>query len=305
MKKDLKKIIIEKGQGLTEYVLILAFIAGVAFMMFGGNGSLKGTVAGTLTETVRILGGLFGEDDGYITASKNYRDYYLNKEWKKKKSDELAGISNEERLKADREGLALIASLFLELDQDGVKSVKNRIAEFSNAYGKPPSNSWMAQNLENYKDVDGDGWSDVLVPLSYRISDFDTDEYLWLEASNNAALIKEMTGENTSKVGNRTAMQGRLFYSDGMIGSGSTDRAIALKVHYATEGENIGKVDKVLISAKSGVAEQEYNNDITLSNNRGKLSPGAAVIAGGADTVPGLDLTVTGTKDNYKYKVNN
>ena len=28
----------EKGQGLTEYVLILAFVAGLAMMIFGGGG---------------------------------------------------------------------------------------------------------------------------------------------------------------------------------------------------------------------------------------------------------------------------
>ena len=39
----------EKGQGLTEYVLIIAFIAGLAFMMFGGNGSLKDTLVNTFT----------------------------------------------------------------------------------------------------------------------------------------------------------------------------------------------------------------------------------------------------------------
>ena len=47
-----------KGQGLTEYVLILAFIAGVAFMMFGGEGGLKGTVVSTFDKTVELLANL-------------------------------------------------------------------------------------------------------------------------------------------------------------------------------------------------------------------------------------------------------
>ena len=37
----------EKGQGLTEYVLILAFVAAIAFVMFGSGSSLKSTVSST------------------------------------------------------------------------------------------------------------------------------------------------------------------------------------------------------------------------------------------------------------------
>ena len=51
----------EKGQGLTEYVLILAFIAGIAFVMFGGDGSLRGTLVNTVTGTTKILAGLFAD----------------------------------------------------------------------------------------------------------------------------------------------------------------------------------------------------------------------------------------------------
>ena len=60
----------EKGQGLTEYVLILAFVAGIAMMMFGGGG-LKGTLVNTFTETVSILGGLLDEKVDWGHADPN------------------------------------------------------------------------------------------------------------------------------------------------------------------------------------------------------------------------------------------
>ena len=117
-----------------------------------------------------------------------------------------------------------------------------------------------------------------------------------------------MTGENTVNIqvnGNkRTVLQDRMFYSDGMIGDDSASRAIAVKVHYATEGENAGKVDKVWVAAQSGVKAQEYNNDPTLSNNSGKLSAGASAIAGESKSIDGLELMVTGSSSDYKYKIN-
>ena len=46
---SMKKFFKEKGQGLTEYVLILAFVAGVAYLMFAQTG-LKSTVSSTFTQ---------------------------------------------------------------------------------------------------------------------------------------------------------------------------------------------------------------------------------------------------------------
>ena len=300
MRNDLKKIITEKGQGLTEYALILAFVAGIAFVMFGSEGNLKGKLVYTFTKAVNTIGGLFDENYGYVTASQNYSTYFDN--WSDKKSDYLMGISAEERLKADQEGLSLIASYFLGKDKEGVLLA---MAGFANAYG---NNKWMEKNLGNYNNVDENGWSDVLVPLSYKVADYDNDGYIWLEASKNSALIKEMTGENTVDIQvngkKRTALYDRMFYSDGMIGADATDRAIAVKVHYATEGENAGKVDKVWIAAQSGVKEQQSNNDPKLSNNRGKLSPGASAIAGESKSIDGLELMVTGSSSDYQYRIN-
>ena len=97
MLNRIKKTIKEKGQGLTEYILILAFIAGVAFMMFGGNGSLKGTLVDTFTETQRILAELFSDetDWGHMDVSA-FND-----------------SNKEARLKADQKALENLAKYFL------------------------------------------------------------------------------------------------------------------------------------------------------------------------------------------------
>ena len=46
---SMRKFFKEKGQGLTEYVLILAFVAAIAFVMFGEGSSLKTTVSNTFS----------------------------------------------------------------------------------------------------------------------------------------------------------------------------------------------------------------------------------------------------------------
>ena len=40
-----------KGQGLTEYVLILAFVAMIAYVMINGENGLKTTVSSTFSDS--------------------------------------------------------------------------------------------------------------------------------------------------------------------------------------------------------------------------------------------------------------
>ena len=324
MKKDLKKTIREKGQGLTEYVLILAFIAGVAMMMFGGNGSLKGTLVNTFTETVSILANLFGEDDGYVTASKiNYTKAF--NDWRDKSSEELKELATSaERLKADQEGLASIANCFLGLTQSQVEKLmgvgvgNNQNQGYSNTFGSAPS--WLTTNLDASRmGPVNDNWSEIMVPLSYWNTNLDNDGYLWLEASKNVNLIKDMAGEvdlpitatknnYTVKHDNndwkRTGLTDRVFYSDGMIGSDSSNRAVTVQVHY-----NGDTVDQVRVQAVEGVKQQDKQIEYVKGKFDGyDMSPGYSALlgeSGESKPVKGLDLTVTGPRDNYKYKVNN
>ena len=56
MLTSMRKFFKEKGQGLTEYVLILAFVAAIAFVMFGGNNTLKTTVSNTFSTAHSKIG---------------------------------------------------------------------------------------------------------------------------------------------------------------------------------------------------------------------------------------------------------
>ncbi len=56
MLTSMRKFFKEKGQGLTEYVLILAFVAGIAFVMFGSGSTLKSTVSSTFSTAHSQIG---------------------------------------------------------------------------------------------------------------------------------------------------------------------------------------------------------------------------------------------------------
>lgn len=279
----------QKGQGIIEYAVLLAFIVGLAVMLNGAN--LSGAVKDTFDSVASLLHG-----------EKVYADYF--NDWHKFSSQQLIDLNNkEERLEADRKALALIAGAFLSRDADGVLEL---MKSFSNTYadnydGTP---QWLKDNLEgnHLAGVNSDGWSDVLVPLSYKTKNLDDNGFIWLEAGNNVNTVNTMTG-NKAEVyekntqGNITTNSGtvladsksktvstdRFFYSDDMINQGNkkaNDRTIALKVHY----DSTGHVDKVQIKAQKGQGS-------AAKSNWGKQN----------NTAADLNLMVTGTNSNPKY----
>ena len=108
--KLLKHYLNRKGQGLTEYVLLLAFIVGLAMMLNGAN--LGGTVKGVVNDLAALLGG----------EKKTYAGYY--KEWSKLSTAELAKIDNAQRVQADREGLVNIGKRFFNENGEGLTKLE-------------------------------------------------------------------------------------------------------------------------------------------------------------------------------------
>ena len=51
MLTSMRKIFKEKGQGLTEYVLILAFVAMIAYVMINSEIGLKSTINSTFSDS--------------------------------------------------------------------------------------------------------------------------------------------------------------------------------------------------------------------------------------------------------------
>ena len=57
MLTSMKKFFKVKGQGLTEYVLIIAFVAMIAFVMINGEANIKTTVSSTFSSSQSKISG--------------------------------------------------------------------------------------------------------------------------------------------------------------------------------------------------------------------------------------------------------
>jgi len=297
--KVCKSLLAQKGQGLVEFALILAFCVGigVAAREAGFAEAISNLFdSGEKTEDVAAAIG------GPLAAERLTYGKYLAK-WGRKTSEELAAINNQERITGDQRGLVAIAQNFLGKDATGVW---NQMKTFSNDFSASDCPQFLHNNVnKNYATAkDADGWSNVLVPLSYKNYENkvkDDAGYIWLEANSNRNTIDAMTGDdakaemykNTNsnvKLKDGTVLQGskgktvsvdRIFYSKDMINA--DDRSVALQVHYNSE---TNKVDQVRIVARLGNGTQGTGNP-----------PAAAAT--------GLDLTVTGSTSDTRYTVNN
>ena len=54
---SLRSIFKEKGQGIVEYAVLLAFVVAIAAWLLGSDNSLKDEVSGTFSKTVSTLQG--------------------------------------------------------------------------------------------------------------------------------------------------------------------------------------------------------------------------------------------------------
>ena len=112
MLKRIRTITKQKGQGIVEYALLLAFIVGLAMMLNGAN--LGGAVKDTFDKVVAVLGGSENKQLTYAEA--------LSK-WGKAEDSAFTDDNAAERLLADQQALANIANFFIDKDKDFIKSI--------------------------------------------------------------------------------------------------------------------------------------------------------------------------------------
>ena len=131
-----RRTIREKGQGLTEYVLILAFIAGVAIAMFGGDGSLKGTLVSTVTGTTKILAGLFTDKTDWGNPANR---------------GSFSDSNQAERYEHDRKMLENLANFFLDMEKKDVAKYLDGVGDVNKTANS--DNIWLGNVV---RDNNGD-----------------------------------------------------------------------------------------------------------------------------------------------------
>ncbi len=229
MIKSIKKILSEKGQGLTEYVLILAFIAGISMMFTGGG--LKSTLVNTFNETNEILAGLFNDENKYAAMLEKYgkagRKSLVNLSWTNSTNYTMGDdiVPNADRIAADEAALENLANLFMGMD---VKDVKEKIF-INEGLGNQYFNG-TAINLGKYSDhnsVENPG-SEKEVLTNYQMNGrrYTRDEMAhWLQGDYGN--IKSTSGSYTT---NGYDTESRYFFSNGMIDPNGSDSEIFAKI---------------------------------------------------------------------------
>ena len=191
----------EKGQGLTEYVLILAFVAGLAMMIFGGG--LKETVASTFSETVEILANI-DKEDLYKAAMQK---------WSRISTDDLKNASQNDRLAADLNGLQNLADWFINKDAETIKGV----------FG----NDLSDKNGKIVLDID-ERYNTGIKQKTGEMS-----RYRTADKTRNEATIAVMGGSTEGTIVSSdptwTYSNQRYFYSDAMIDGSMHQVAVKLK----------------------------------------------------------------------------
>ena len=233
----------QKGQGIVEYALILAFVVGIAMVLQGVG--LKNSIVAVFDNVVDTLGGY-----------KTYADYYGD--WHRLSYNDLSAKPNEDRIKADQEGLQLLVQNLIGLNQEDalteLKKLMGTVATKDNVY------------------PDGNGDSKVLTLLGTWDHYYDTPNapYITLDRETQKAAVGYLTNQQAEiyKDNNRTKSKDRVFFSEDMINSTGV-RTVTAQLHY--ENGQVSSVDVIshIGNASSTTYAEGLNITVTGSGKGG------------------------------------
>ena len=233
----------QKGQGVIEYAVLLAFV--VALAMFLNAGGLKGSVIAVFEDVEDFL------------AYRTYLEYYGD--WHNLSYSDLSAQSNEKRIRADQEGLQALVQNLIGLDKD------HALAELQKIMGS----SIVTADDVKPNGQNGNGDSKVLTLLGTWDHYIDNhpegdSPYVTLSKETQANAVAYVTNGQAStyklEKNNKTVSGDRVFYSNDMI-KDNKEKTVTAQLHYKD-----GKVASVDVVTHIGNASSnKYAEGLSIT----------------------------------------
>ena len=251
----------QKGQGIVEYALLLAFVVGIAMMLNGAD--LGGAVKDTFDKVAEALS---GEKKDYAWARENLSG--LSKDAIRDK------FEDKDRIKMDQEALANIGKAFIGLTKDQVdKILKNHDSDIA----KEGKGLW----LTNYHDPNANTLETFTTDFDYQTNSSQFEgKFSDITPFLNGTAIDLEQGLTTGAQGKVESNNSRYFFSDYMMGDNAdgTDRSIRLNLHYTEQtidGQTVQVVDGARVRINVGSTTGDKNlksysadHDITVNKDK-------------------------------------
>ncbi|MBQ6744025.1 MAG: hypothetical protein IJR05_04655 [Acidaminococcaceae bacterium] len=235
MMQNVAKTVKQKGQGIVEYALLLAFIVGIAMMLNGAG--LKNSVIDVYDYVADFL------------AYRTYTQYYG--ELHNATNSQLASVANAKRVKADQEGLQALVQNLLGLSKEDALTELQKL---------------MPNATMDNVNPDANGNSKTFTLLTYWDHYDASNPYVTLGHDNQMNAIGYVTGGQatttdykSSRISGKTISEDRFFYSDGMTGD-TNQRTITAQLHYEDN-----KVKSVSVVAHKGNANGAVADNLNIT----------------------------------------
>ena len=233
----------QKGRGVAEYALIIAFVLGLGFIL--SNAGVRDSIKGVFDQAVAYLRG-----GAYASALVAYGQV---------SNTELKRVDNDDRLSFDREALTNLGKKFLGMKTaDLVKLLK--VNETVLTAGPGASNPYGAILLDYEVENTGDDGKGVTTKLRHNGGSFNSEDALeWMKGN--------YMPDGSQQYNKAHSISGRVLFSDDTIDkSGAVNGTTPAGTHTATvrgkfEFEN-GRVSAVTITVTRCIDSGGWKRDV-------------------------------------------
>ena len=221
----ISKYLKQKGQGIVEYALLLAFVVGIAVALQGVG--LKDAVVGVFDNVATVLAAGRERDNKYLAAFKKWGTMSYN---------DLQNESQAARIAADMEGLTNIANYFNSLDMSYEAVAGNNENNDSYLGERWTNRTNLGNNPDQNKEGSvvfyywGTGDNEASLSNTNRIGATE-----WMKQNYDVAY--DYKTDNNARGGN--SQTSRSFFSNEMnqtVNNGSGEKQV--KVAFTTDSSN-------------------------------------------------------------------